>query len=824
MYPPSNSSSHDTSTDNQQSLLSIALGYLEHGFSVIPINPKDKRPLMAWERYQNTRATVDEIRQWFEQWPGLNIGIVTGAVSGVVVIDLDTPDAKEVVERIIPDVFSEVPRVRTGKGSQLYFGHPGFALPNKVGVIPGVDVRADGGYVVAPNSVHPNGKTYVWEIPLTDTLPRLPVRLLELVFPPSAELSASSRFDTARALRGVPEGVRDQTLFKFACKLRRADVPKEAACDLVLNAARECAPPFDEQEALKKVERAYSRYQPEYSYNSVTWKVVSYTKGKLGVKATVGMFVGGQIVFQDEVKLWKANDRELFVSRCKKELENYPDLDDLPNAERDLLSWLNAQNTELASRRKATREQLQPPEEMARAVATPSQVELIDDVDLLTVHAAQQELTSSPHSGDLLEIAMAAAVSLKLLEEDGIPVWVLAVGNPSSDKTKTILGIAQAPEVYSLDTMTENSFITGFVDPGGSKPVDLLAELIGKCLVIKDLTTLFSLKDDTIKRVRGDLQSVYDGNFARFTGTRGKVEYKTRLSLIGCVTPHALARHSRYISEMGSRLLFYRIPPLTDQERGEGLKLVWDDSKKSERVSKYRLLASSYVHKLICTSGYEITIPDEYRRKIDVLALLLARGRGVIRTSKVQFENEEGKTREYYEIDDTQVEEPFRATLQLKTLALALALIHGRTTVGDHELELLRRVVLSTMQNDRSSVLALFGNPSRITSEGTLTYRLCAQGLDKSYGRAKQLLTELTHLKILERLEGSELHFRPRPEFVEIIKVGWAPIDHILDLEQLSTTGEGEEGSDGNATLTPMSLHETPPRQKSFFNSTYQLT
>ena len=208
-----------------------------------------------------------------------------------------------------------------------------------------------------------------------------------------------------------------------------------------------------------------------------------------------------------------------------------------------------------------------------------TQIELVGDVDLVKVHTAQRKITSSPYSGDLLEISLAAAASLLFSQHDGVPVWVLVVGNPSSDKTQTVLGISHAPEVYTLDTMTEHSFITGYINTDGSAPSDLLAELEDRCLLIKDLTTLFSMKDDVVKRVLGDLQSIYDGFFARFTGTRGKVEYPTHLSLLGCVTPVALYRHHRYIAEIGSRLLFYRVPSLSPDERERGLDIVWNSER-----------------------------------------------------------------------------------------------------------------------------------------------------------------------------------------------------------------------------------------------------
>jgi len=243
--------------------LNAALAYRNQGFSVIPIRAGEKKPLIAWEDYQTRRATEKEIDAWWTKWPEANVGIVTGSVFGLVVIDLDSLGAKERLKELLPDYdLSAVPRSRTGRGWQLYFKHPGTLVQNRAGVIPTLDVRGDGGYVVAPPSVHPNGKIYRWEVPINGELPKLPVELFKLISSPASngEGGYRERFDTAKALAGVLEGQRDETLFKLACRLRGADVPQDMAETLILEAARNCKPPFPEPTALEKVKRAYTTY------------------------------------------------------------------------------------------------------------------------------------------------------------------------------------------------------------------------------------------------------------------------------------------------------------------------------------------------------------------------------------------------------------------------------------------------------------------------------------------------------------------------------------------------------------------------------------
>ena len=66
-----------------------ALAYLARGWSVIPLRPGEKRPLVRWEQYQKRPPSADELSGWFTAWPKANVGIVTGSVSGLVVLDID---------------------------------------------------------------------------------------------------------------------------------------------------------------------------------------------------------------------------------------------------------------------------------------------------------------------------------------------------------------------------------------------------------------------------------------------------------------------------------------------------------------------------------------------------------------------------------------------------------------------------------------------------------------------------------------------------------------------------------------------------------------
>jgi hypothetical protein len=145
--------------DCRRDLLNIA-DLQGRGWSVIPLLPQSKKPSEPWLEFQHRHPTIDELERWFSN-PGFNVGIVTGRISQLFVIDADTPEAVAWVMANLPACDL---RVRSTHGVHFYYPYD-FTRPirNKVGIRDRIDVRGEGGYVVAPGSVLPNGHIYTRE-------------------------------------------------------------------------------------------------------------------------------------------------------------------------------------------------------------------------------------------------------------------------------------------------------------------------------------------------------------------------------------------------------------------------------------------------------------------------------------------------------------------------------------------------------------------------------------------------------------------------------------------------------------------------------------
>lgn len=207
---------------------------------------------------------LDVIAEWWTRWPTANVGIVTGARSNLVVIDLDGPDA----DALFTKRFGAPPTTMalTSRGRHLYFRHPGRPIANSAGALgEGIDVRGDGGYVVAPPSVHYTGHLYAWDREAgfgpRDCAPaELSPALLEALTTAPKTLAPGGTAAGIPLLEHVPEGRRNATLAQYAGRLLAKHHPVAEVFELVLALNTEkCHPPLDRDEVWQIVQSIAGR-------------------------------------------------------------------------------------------------------------------------------------------------------------------------------------------------------------------------------------------------------------------------------------------------------------------------------------------------------------------------------------------------------------------------------------------------------------------------------------------------------------------------------------------------------------------------------------
>ncbi|WP_138419723.1 phage/plasmid primase, P4 family [Aquibacillus sediminis] len=240
--------------------------YQDLGFSFFPINHKSKAPKRKWANYQSVRPTDSELKAWTENNMPSNWAIVTGEISGIVVVDIDDMDQfrQSGIE------FPITPTVRTSKGIHLYFKHPGFKVSNGVKHIEEwFDIRGDGGFVVAPPSLHPSGIEYEWidgqspeECPIAE-LPNWIIDNLKDNNNVSKSNSNTKQHDKKDwgqiFVSGASEGGRNDTAASLAGHYFNKGLSYEEATHLVNAWNLKNTPPLSDSELRNVLDSIYKR-------------------------------------------------------------------------------------------------------------------------------------------------------------------------------------------------------------------------------------------------------------------------------------------------------------------------------------------------------------------------------------------------------------------------------------------------------------------------------------------------------------------------------------------------------------------------------------
>lgn len=254
-----------------------AHGYVESGLAVIPLHPGKKEPatLHGTKDWTDNPGQVDF---WWGQGeyaghpksdPMRNVGIVCGQVSGgVIAIDLDVHDAEhdgtaflrdwEVEHGRLPETWTQI----TGSGGRQMLYRTGRDIRNSANGELGVDVRGEGGYIVAPPSIHPNGEAYEWSVSPDDCdIADADDNVYDFIAAVQPSGSSSER----KPLFSLPSEItqnRNDTLFRYASSLREKGLDDESIYVLLCSAnSTRCKPPLNDYE-VRKIAGSVSRYEP----------------------------------------------------------------------------------------------------------------------------------------------------------------------------------------------------------------------------------------------------------------------------------------------------------------------------------------------------------------------------------------------------------------------------------------------------------------------------------------------------------------------------------------------------------------------------------
>lgn len=244
--------------------------YLKNEYSLIPVN-NEKKSYIYWEKYQYQRADKEDIFNWYDKFTNVNIGIVTGNISKIAVIDVDDLNLLPELIKAVPEM-EETTRVKTRRGYHYYFSLNGEYVKSTNNLFgKRLELKSNGNYVVAPPSII-EGFEYFFEIPLSKILP-----IPKIFFKKEMDLVSNIEYREQKTFkipkyhgqkvdcicqilsRDLQDGERNNSLFILYNLLLRNKNTKEYSKIIVIDKNKSLLKPLTELE-LKKVYRKAYKY------------------------------------------------------------------------------------------------------------------------------------------------------------------------------------------------------------------------------------------------------------------------------------------------------------------------------------------------------------------------------------------------------------------------------------------------------------------------------------------------------------------------------------------------------------------------------------
>ena len=238
--------------------------YVNSGWSILPVKPEEKRPYMTnWLQYTRIKPSMEKVESWFRSLSGAGVGAVTGKISNMVVMDVENYCPTPIEELLKKYPTQMIAKTGSG-GYHLFYQYPQNVsrVSNRVKIFDGIDLRADGGFIVLPPTIHPNGRRYEWI--KRGPLGTFPLSLLDVESKPSTQNDGW----ITEALRGVSEGGRNDMCARLAGYFFKKGVNTQVVEALLMEWNERNDPPLPVREirtTLKSIERTHSGASSQFT-------------------------------------------------------------------------------------------------------------------------------------------------------------------------------------------------------------------------------------------------------------------------------------------------------------------------------------------------------------------------------------------------------------------------------------------------------------------------------------------------------------------------------------------------------------------------------
>lgn len=243
-------------------MIEQALKYEADGIGVIPVTPGNKHPpLVEWKRYQTERPSRSQVTEWWTTMPNANIAMLTGKISDLSVIDLDGDEGRKSFFEYLQGHLPGTRVHATPHGRHILLTYTP-ALQTTAGILPGVDIRSEGGYVIAPPSIVAGTPYTVFRDRPIATLGTLPPALNgeRPKFPTPDAPDESGSWVSDAITNGAPLSQRNHVAARLVGYFHSRDIPRDIIEAVMGDFAARCQPPMDPAELRSTID-SVTRYE-----------------------------------------------------------------------------------------------------------------------------------------------------------------------------------------------------------------------------------------------------------------------------------------------------------------------------------------------------------------------------------------------------------------------------------------------------------------------------------------------------------------------------------------------------------------------------------
>lgn len=309
----------------------------------------------------------------------------------------------------------------------------------------------------------------------------------------------------------------------------------------------------------------------------------------------------------------------------------------------------------------------------------------------LPLHSVKETVTKwlSLEDDRIIDVILATVVANDLSAD---PSWLLVVGPPSNAKTEILRSLDGHQKAHFLSNLTPTTLISGIKPKGKIPEPSLLPRLNDKVLILKDFTTVLSMRNEAQAEILAQLREIYDGSYSKAFGNGKLIEWKGHVGLLGAVTP-VYDRHYSVIGTLGDRFLLYRTPDADGRTIGiRAQQMVGQEDAMREEI---RDVVHRFLDQFEDLGNLSLKKNEEINKMLVDLACFVAHGRCPV-------------DRDYHNRNVLYLPQPEgtpRLVKQLMQLGMGLSLIHGKAGFDLEVYEILKKVGRDLLPTARLKIL-----------------------------------------------------------------------------------------------------------------------